>query len=131
MTSSPNETINPGDTPSASLWDYLRRIALRMSNFTVSSPLEMVETTTSRHVRVNLPAEFWAKVDFADSSGNYPWVEVIPLENGQWKDGDRQGTSDSFPAVEVNKNINVATGTIVRMFDPMGSKKYVFVYSRC
>ena len=123
------DPIKSGDKIYASVWDALRRIALRFVRFTVATPLQLIQTPSGYHLNIALPEEFWAKV--TGGSNPYAWTEQIPVASGGWTAGTRTGTTTTNSAYEVNNNTGVPVGTFVRLEDRQGGSKYLFLYSKC
>ena len=118
--------ITPGTPFRASVWEALRRIALRWSNVSVAAPLIMQTGPSGVTLGVDVPlGEIWAKI--GSGSNPYSWQEQIPQPNGGWSNGLRSGTA----AYEVNNNTSITKGTIVRLDLSRGLKSCTFIYSKC
>ena len=120
------EKIVAGSPFRASVWEALRRIAMRWSHFSVTAPLIMQSGPAGVTLAVDLPpSEIWAKI--SSGSNPYSWQEQVPQPGGGWSNGLRSGTA----AYEVNNNTTITKGTIVRLDVDHGPKATTFIYSKC
>ncbi len=127
-----SEEIHPGSPIKASVWEEIRRIAVRFSKFSVSYPLELVNTKGGMSLRMrDRSEEIWIKITSGGTSGKYAWTQQLPAADGTWTDGETTGTTTTLPAIEVNGNTSVPTNTrVLARMDP-DRTTYRFVYSKC